>query len=184
MEGCSKSHFSLIRNKVEKVTLRPLISDRFLEPKSSQNQEKSVSESLWKSSRFLIRFCIDLGSILDPIGHPRIAYFSAIFALGVALGPSWRHDGPQNAPRQPQRSIFQEFGTILGVFSNGFLKIFYHIFDIIPYSISPCMSYFRRYYNSALLMRISKFHFSARWRLDAHSALDIRRPRVAVAGRV
>ena len=46
LEGCSKSHFSYIRHEVEKVTLQPLISERFLEPKSSPNREKVVSKSL------------------------------------------------------------------------------------------------------------------------------------------
>ena len=45
LEGCSKSHFSYIRNEVEKVVLRPLILERFLEPKSSQDPEKVVSKS-------------------------------------------------------------------------------------------------------------------------------------------
>ena len=52
MEGCSKSHFSHIRNEVEKVTLRPLILERFLEPKSTQYREKTIPTSLQKSSRF------------------------------------------------------------------------------------------------------------------------------------
>ena len=172
MEGCLKSHFSHIRNKGEKVTLRPFILERALETKSSPNQENIISESSQKSNRFWIGFCIDLGFILDPIGHPNIAYFLGHFGLGVALGPSWRHDGPQSAPRQPQRLKFREFDTILGSISKGFLKIFKCIFDTIPYSISLCMSYFRRYYNNALSTSISNLHFSARWRLDARSALD------------
>ena len=46
LEGCSKSHFSYIRNEVEKVTLRPFILERFLKPKSSQYQKQVVSKSL------------------------------------------------------------------------------------------------------------------------------------------
>ena len=113
-EGCSKSHFSHIRNKVEKVPLRHLILERFLEPKSTQDREKVLSKSLQNSSRFLIRFFIDFGSILDPTGPPKIDDFSSIFALGATLGPSWRQEGAQSAPRGLQGSIFQEFGTILG----------------------------------------------------------------------
>ena len=113
-EGCSKSHVSHIRNKVEKVTLRPLILERFLDSKSNQHREKVLSESLQKSSRFLIRFFVDFGSILDPTGHPEIEYFSSKFALGVALGPSWRQEGARSVPRELQRPIFQEFCTIFG----------------------------------------------------------------------
>ena len=115
-EGCSKSHFSHIRNKVEKVTLRPLILERFLDSKSCQDQEKVVSKSIQKSGRFSIRFFIDLGSIWEPTGHPKIEYVSSNFALGVALGPSWRQEGAQSVPRQLLRSIFQEFCIILGRF--------------------------------------------------------------------
>ena len=122
-EGCSKSHFSHIRNKVEKVSLRPLILESFLDPKSTQDREKVVPKSLQKSSRFLIRFLIDFGSILDPTGRLKIQDFSSIFGLGVALGPSWRQEGAQSAPRQLWRSIFQEFGTILGSILEEFSKI-------------------------------------------------------------
>ena len=44
LEGCSKSHFSYILDFVEKVTLRPLILERFLEPKSIQDREKTISK--------------------------------------------------------------------------------------------------------------------------------------------
>ena len=110
-EGCSKSHFSHIRNKVEKVSLRPLILESFLDPKSTQDREKVVPKSLQKSNRFLI----DFGFIWDPTGHLRIQDFSYIFGLGVALGPSWRQEGAQSAPRQLQRPIFQEFCTNSGL---------------------------------------------------------------------
>ena len=112
-EGCLKSHFSLIRNKVEKVTLRLLMLERFLELKSTQDRENMVSKSLQNSSRFLISFFIDVGSVLDATGHPKIEYFSSKFALGVALGPSWRQAGAQSAPRRLRRSIFQKFSTSL-----------------------------------------------------------------------
>ena len=46
MEGRLKSHFSHIRNEVEKTSLKPLILERFWEPKSSQNQEKVVPKSI------------------------------------------------------------------------------------------------------------------------------------------
>ena len=71
-EGCSKSQFSHIRNKVEKVALKPLILQRCLDPKSTQDREKVVSKSLQKSSRFSIRLFIDFGSILRGPGPPKI----------------------------------------------------------------------------------------------------------------
>ena len=128
-EGCSKSHFSHIRNKVEKVTLRPLILERFLDPKSTQDREKVVPKSLQKSSRFLIRPLTDPGPILDPTGRLKIQDFSLIFGLGVALGPSWRQEGAQSAPRQLQRSIFQECGAILKSMLEEFSKISECIFS-------------------------------------------------------
>ena len=132
MEGCSKSHFSHICKEVEQMILRPLILDRFLDPKSTQDREKVVSKSLRKSTRFFITFCTNFGIIWDPWSHPKILYVSCFLGLAVALGPSWRQKGAQSAPRQLQRSIFQEFGTILGSISKGILKIFSSIFDTIP----------------------------------------------------
>ena len=46
MEGHLKSHFSHIRKEVEKTTPGPLILERFLEPKSSQDREKVVPKSI------------------------------------------------------------------------------------------------------------------------------------------
>ena len=86
-----------------------------------------LPKSLQKSSRFFNRFCIDLGSILDPTSHPKIVYVSSNFALGVALGPSWRQEGAQSAPGQLRRSIFLEFGRIWDRFGKifpGFLNMF------------------------------------------------------------
>ena len=107
LEGCSKSHFSYIRNFVEKVTLRPLILERFLDPKSIQDREKTISKSQQKSKQIFIRFFIDLGSILDPIGHPEIDDFSLILLLGVDLEFTCRLEGSQSVPRELQSSIFK-----------------------------------------------------------------------------
>ena len=109
IEYCSKACFSHIRNKVKKVTLKPFILERFLEQKSTQDREKVVSKSLLKYMRFLIRFFINFSSILAPLGDPKVLHFSFIFALVVALAPSWRQEGPQSAPRQPRRSILSNF---------------------------------------------------------------------------
>ena len=158
-EGCSKSHFSHIRNKVEKVTLGPLILDRFSDPKSTQDREKLISKSLQKSSRFLIGFFIDFGSILDPTGHPKIWYFSSIFGIGVALGPSWRQGGAQSVPRQLQRSIFQEFGTILGSNFKEFSKIYECIFNTILTLMSHSMLRFPLHLSSKVSARSSNFQF-------------------------
>ena len=103
-----------------------------MEPKSTQDREKVLSKSLQKSSRCFIRFFTDFGSILDPKGHPKIEYFSLNFALGVALGPSWRQEGAQSAPGQLQRSIFLEFGSILGTILFDFSMIFGHVLIQLP----------------------------------------------------
>ena len=67
--GRFKSHFSHIRNEIEKAILRPLIMEKFFDSKPCQYREKLVSKSLQKSGRFLIRFFIDFGFILDPTGY-------------------------------------------------------------------------------------------------------------------
>ena len=105
-----------MRIYVEKVMPRPFILERFLVPKSTQERKKVVLVSVPKSLRFLYRFFLDFSSILDPKGHLNIEHFSLNSALGVALGVSWRQEGPQSAPRGYQRPIFQEFCTILGYF--------------------------------------------------------------------
>ena len=73
-----------------------------------------VLVSVRKSYRFLSRFFLDFGSILDPTGHLKIEHFSLNSGLGVALGVSWRQEGVQSASRGSQKPIFQEFGTIFG----------------------------------------------------------------------
>ena len=108
LEGCSKSHISYIRNFVEKVTLRPIIFERLLEPKSIQDREKTISKSQQKSKQIFIRFFIDLSSILDPLGTPESDDFSLILRLGVDLEPSWRLESPQSVPRELQSHIFKD----------------------------------------------------------------------------
>ena len=101
-----KSYFSHIRYDIEKMTLRSLISARFSAATSAQDREKVVSKSLLKFIPFVIRCLIDFSSILAPLGDPKVLHFSSIFALVVALAPSWRQEAPQSAPRQPEGSIF------------------------------------------------------------------------------
>ena len=140
-EGCSKSHFSHIRNKVEKVTLRPLILERFLGAKSTQDREKVVSKSLQKSSRFSIRFFIDLGSILDPMGHPKIEYFSVNFALGVALGPRGCSKCSRTAPEVNFHRILYHFRVDFGRFFNDFRTYFNTISRLISHSMLPFLQH-------------------------------------------
>ena len=125
------------------MTPRPLILESFLEPKSTQDRKKRNSKSLQKSIRFLTRFFIHFGSILDPTGSPKIEHFSLIFALGAILEPSWRQEGAQSAPRQLQSSNFQEICTILGSIFEGFREISKLIFYRILCLISNSMFYFR-----------------------------------------
>ena len=155
-KGCSKSHFSHIATRSKKW---PHILERFLDPKSTQDREKVISKSLQKSSRFLIRFVFDFGSILDPTGHPKIKYFSSIFGLGVALGPSWRQGGAQRVPRQLQMSIFQEFGSILESNFKEFSKIFECIFNTILTLMSHSMLRFPLHLSSKVSARSSNFQF-------------------------
>ena len=97
---------------------------------------------------FVITFFIDFGPIWGPTGHSKIHYFSLLFALGVDLEPSWRQEGPQSVPRQPQSSIFKDLGPSWRGFWNKFQQI--------PISILN-----------------QNFQVLARWRVDARSALDI-----------
>ena len=93
----------------------------------------------------------DFLMILAPFwtsGHPKIHYFSLFFALGVDLEPSWGQEGRQSAPRQPQSSIFKDLGPSWRGFRSKFQQF--------PISLL-----------------IQNFKVSARWRLDARSALDI-----------
>ena len=122
MEGCSKSHFSHICKEVEQMILRPLILDRFLDPKSAQDREKVVSKSLRKSTQNFMTFLQNSGTIWVPRSHLEILRFSYFLGLAVALGPSWLQEGAQSATRQLQGSIFQEFCTILGSISKESLK--------------------------------------------------------------
>ena len=156
------------------MTPRPLIFDRFLEPKSIQDRKKRHSKSLQKSSRILIRFLIDFGLILDPTGRPKIQHSSSFFVLGATLGPSWRQEGAQSAPRRLQSSIFQEICIILRSIFDGFRKISKLIFYTIPCWISNSMFYFWWHFNRAASICNSVFPAagSARWRLGARSALD------------
>ena len=72
--------------------------------------------------------------------------------------PSWLQDAPRcqmEPPRPPQTSIFINFRTVFQTFSQHF-----HRFKLQVESEA-------------------RLQFSARWRLCARNALDIRRPRVA-----
>ena len=121
-EGCFKSHFSHIRNKVEKVTLGPLNLEWFLEPKSIQDREKVVSKSLQKSIWFFIRFLTDFGFILDPTVHPQIEYFSSILLLLSILS----YLGAKRVPKVLQDSsggrFFKNFVPFWSEFSKQFQR--------------------------------------------------------------
>ena len=96
MEGRSKTDFSHFRHDVEKVTLRPLILERFLPPKSSQEREKVVSKSCQKNVKFPGRFFIDFCSMLGSLGDPKILDFWFFRALDVPRVSSWRQGRPQD----------------------------------------------------------------------------------------
>ena len=114
--GLSKIILFASSQRCRKNEAQTLISERFLTPTSAQYREKVVSKSLLKFIRFLIGFFIDFSSILAPLGDPKVLHFSCIFALVVALAPSWRQEAPQSAPRQPQGSIFYYFLPFWGRF--------------------------------------------------------------------
>ena len=55
------------------------------------------------------------------------------------LAPSWRQEGPQSAPRQPQGSIFSYFPPFLGTILDRFPFIFHIPLNRISKSILPSM---------------------------------------------
>mgnify|MGYP001460971587 CR=1 FL=1 len=118
LEDCSKSHFSHFRNKLEKVSLRPLILERFLEPKSSQDREKVISKSLQKSSQFSNRFFIDLG------GSPRATLKLIIFHQFLLLVSLLGHLGAKRVPKVLQDSSRGRFSLNLVPFWGRFCLIF------------------------------------------------------------
>ena len=68
MDGYSKSHFSHMCNDLERETLRPLILERFWQPKSYQDRKKNrfVPKSIWKILQTVMQCYIDVWSFLDP----------------------------------------------------------------------------------------------------------------------
>ena len=119
MEGCSKSHFSHVRNKVGKSTLRPLILERFLDPKSSQDRQKVVSKSLQKTRRLFITILLDFEDILDPTGDPKNLYFSSFLWLAAALGSSGRQEGVQGSSRS---RFFKNLGAFWDRYWRNFQR--------------------------------------------------------------
>ena len=63
-----------------------------------------------------------------PQATQKFMIFYMFFALGVDLEPSWRQEGPQSVPRQPQSSIFKDLGPSWG----GFWSKFQHLPASIP----------------------------------------------------
>ena len=149
--------------------MRPLILERFLEPKSTQDREKVVSKSLQKITRFVVSFFIDFCSILDPTGHSKIHIFHKILLLVSLLD----HLGAESAPKVLQDGSRVRFSN-LGSISEGILKIFNLLSSANAYLISYRVFYFREYYNKAVAIYSSNSQFLARWRFDARSALDRR----------
>ena len=149
------------------MTLRPLILERFLDPKSTQDREKVLSKSSQKSSRFLIRFLIDFGSILDPTGHLKIPDFSSIWApfgspratlklrifhqillLASLLG----HLGAKRVPKVLQGSSRGRFSKNLVPFWAQCWKEFlrFSTFSLIEFPISCHIACSQRYFNLQL----------------------------------
>ena len=119
MEGCLKSHFSLICNKVQKTTLRDLILGRFLEPKSSQDGQKVFSKTKQKSRWFFIRFFYVLASILDPPGDPNLSFF--VFFLSCCQLGSKRVSKVLQDP--PGGRFFINFLAFWGSIFEDFLDL-------------------------------------------------------------
>ena len=99
-----------------------------IDPRSRKSGLEIVTKIKTIFHQIFYRFWLHFG----PMGHPKIEYFSSNFALGVALGPSWRQEGAQSAPGQLQRSNFLEFCTILGSILEDLSMIFGYIFIQLP----------------------------------------------------
>ena len=75
----------------------------------------------------LLNFNLNLYRLLAHFklpGRPQNLFFSSFRALDVAPAPTWRQEGPQSAPRQPQRSISKNLGPSWDVLGEEFLTRF------------------------------------------------------------
>ena len=111
LEGCSKSHFSQIRDEIEKMTLGPLILERFLEPKSSQDPKKSFRNRSKNSFNFWQVFL----SILAPFWTLRATLKFDIFEVFWLLLSVLGHLGAKMVPE-----------VLQGSSGGRFFKNFYH----------------------------------------------------------
>ena len=124
MEGCSKSCFSHMRTKVENMILRPLILERVLEPKLTQDREKVISKSFRKSIQSFIIFL----QFLILFSTPWATLKSHIFYLVSLFLPLLRHLGAKRVPKVLQDSAKARFSRIFYDFSNNFGLIFSSFF--------------------------------------------------------
>ena len=101
---------------------RPIILERFFEPKSIQDRKKRYSKTLQKSTRNLTRFLTNFGSILDPMGTPKIKHFSLIFTLGATLRPSWRQEAPKVLQDGSRARFSKKIVPFWNLFSQDFVR--------------------------------------------------------------
>ena len=101
---------------------------------------------------------------MAPFWHPWATLKSHIFFLisfVAALAPSWRQEGPQSAPRQPQGQIFYDFLLFFERFWTAFSLIFHLHLNRI--SRSSLLSIFMFSY------RISSFNLKLQLQLHVFS---------------
>ena len=86
------------------------------------------------------------------------------------LAPSWRQEGPQSAPRQPQGSIFSYFLPFWERFWTDVCS--FSISILIEFRNRFCLRCLIFFFNFCFQSPVLKSQVSARWRLVARSALD------------
>ena len=132
-------------------------------------------KSLQKSIRFLIRFLIDAGSILDPTGSPKIEHVSLFFTLGATLGPSWRPKCSKTAPELDLPPKMYHFGVNIRKISQDFEAYFlYNSLLNFQFHVLFSMIFQQGCFNLQLCFSSRRFGTVAAWR--AQRTGYIRRP--------
>ena len=129
---------------------------------------------------FLYQFSYHLG----PLEPPKNLVF---LMFSKSCCRSWAILTPKGCPKCSKTAPEVDFSRIWYHFGVNFQRIFkdfQKIFHTTPRLMSIRFYMFHHIKATSFQLPIPIFSCLARWRLFARSALDIRRPRVAVAGRV
>ena len=165
-------------------------TSRFGEVFAPKNRPKIEKKRFRNQCKNHVEFWSNVLSILAPFWTPPAAQKFKIFHDCLFLMPLLGHLGAKSAPKWLQDGSRIRFFFNLVQLWHQFSKNFFLWFStnsqytFLLYFTSLCVFNFPRYLINAVSICSSNSQFLARWRFDARSALDIRRPREAVDGRV